>query len=165
MQVSCFAFNWDEVRKRPSADAIVEEMICTDDVDLYATYLPDEIWRGDSAMLHFAVASALSDLLSSPEARLFPKVDTVAQLISEGESIDELGLSPLTEGTYFISLSPERVSHLCQAFDQLPIDAVANHCSGTAGWPAQDIALWLRQWQDALAFAQARGLGVIGHCG
>ena len=66
MQVSCFAFNWQEVLKRPDAAAIVDEMIRTDDIDIYATYLPEELLPNDSAMLHFAVASALSYLVSSP---------------------------------------------------------------------------------------------------
>lgn len=165
MQVSCFAFNWQEVLKRPDAAAIVDEMIATDDIDIYATSLPEGLWPSDSAMLHFAVASALSDLASSPAARLFPGIDLVAQLISDKESIDELGLSPLTDGAYFVSLSPARVAELSQSFSQLQIDSLAEHCSKAAGEPAAYIAQWLTQWRDALAFAQARGLGLIGHCG
>jgi len=55
MQVSVFGFNWVEVCKRPNAETIVDEMILTDDVDLYATYLPDDMWLNDSASLHFSI--------------------------------------------------------------------------------------------------------------
>lgn len=165
MQVTCQAFNWEEVRKRPNVDAIVAEMIHTDDIDIYSTYMPGEIWPSDSAILHFAVASALSELLSSADARLFSGVQLAAQLISDGESVDELGLSPFTEGTYFISLSPERVVEFSQAFAQLPIGALAERCAKVADFPAAAVAQWLTQWRDALAFAQVRGLGLLGHCG
>lgn len=165
MQVTCQAFDWEEVKKRPDVETVVAEMIRTDDVDIYSTYLPNETWPSDSAILHFSVASALAELLASSDAERYPGVRLVARLISDGDSVDELGLSPLTEGTYFVSLSPDRVVELSAAFAQLPIDAVAERCAEAAQFPAAAVAQWLTQWRDALAFAQSRGLGLLGHCG
>lgn len=165
MQVTCFGFNWEEVRKRPDVEAVLEEMIRTDDIDNYATYLPEDIWIGDSAMLHFAVTGALAELLETPERDLFPGVERVAQLLNGSEFTDELGLSGATEGAYFVSLSPERVTDLARVFSKIPTDALAQHCAKAADSPPEDIAPWLNQWRDALNFAESRGLGLIGHCG
>jgi hypothetical protein len=85
-------------------------------------------------------------------------------LISEGASIDELGLSALTDGAYFLSISPGPVAELSRAFAALPIDALGERCAGS-GWTPADVAAWLGQWRDALAFAAERQLGLIGHCG
>lgn len=165
MQVTCFGFDWDEVRRRPDAEAIVAEMIRTEDIDRYATYLPDELWPSDRATVHFALASALADLLESDAAGDHPGAAEVARLIADGESIDELGLAPLTEHACFVSLSPERVHELAAVFDGLDAGALAEACAEEAGEPAEELAAWLGQWRDALVFARDRGLGLIGHCG
>lgn len=166
MQVSCFGLDWNEVSKRRSADAIVKEMIATDDIDLYATYLPDGLWKSDSAALHLEVAEVLSELIEMVDPATRSPISAISELISEGESMDELGLASLTEGCYFISLSPERVASLSQAFSSVDIEQLESlyHSRTKASVPS-GFSSYLTQWQSALRFVQERGLGLIGHCG
>jgi hypothetical protein len=165
MQVTCFGFDWEEVRKRPDAEAVVAEMILTDDIDRYATDLPEELWPSDRATVHFALATALAELVESGDADDYPGAAEVSRLIADGESIDELGLGPRTEHTYFVSLSPERVAELAGVFARLDVAALGEACAEEADEPAEELAAWLGQWRDALAFARDRGLGLVGHCG
>jgi hypothetical protein len=165
MQVSCFGFDWNEVRKRPNAGAIVEEMILTDDIDNYATSLPEEMWRSDSYTQHFEAAEGLSELAKSAKASNREAIALVAQLISTGESIDELGLGPLTDGCYFVSISPERVATLDAAFSSIDLPNLGELCSESKSEAASDLVAWLTQWRDAIRYVKERGLGLIGHCG
>ncbi|ODB99865.1 hypothetical protein A3197_05570 [Candidatus Thiodiazotropha endoloripes] len=121
MQVDCFCFNWEEVKKRSSAEQVVDEMISTDDIDIYSTSLPDGIWNSDSASQHFEVAEALGKFTKDNYSDEYSGADILASLISEGDSIDEIGLSPLTEGCYFISLSPNRVSSINKVFNNIDL--------------------------------------------
>ena len=59
MQVTCFCFDWKDVLKRQNAQAIVDEMILTDDIDLYLKDIPDGMWFSDSYNQYFFVAAAL----------------------------------------------------------------------------------------------------------
>jgi len=165
MQVSCFGFDWKEVSKRPSAEVIVEEMIATDDVDLYATYLPDGLWKSDSPALHFEVAEVLSELLKMVDPATRRPLSAISDLISDGESIDELGLASLTEGCYFISVSPERVASLSQAFSSVDIKQLEALYQSKKSSVPSGFSSYVSQWESALHFVQERGLGLIGHCG
>ena len=165
MQVTCFGLNWTEATKRGDAALIVEEMVHSDDADLYTAEVPEEIWPSDSATAHFGLASALAELHASPEAARFPGLPAIAALISDGETIDELGLSAVTEGTCFISLSPERIEPILQAFAQTNVEELASTCARLSGEPEVDLQLWLRQWRDALSFVRSRNHGLVAHCG
>ena len=165
MQVDCFGFKWEEVKKRPSAEAVVEEMIFTDDIDIYSISLPDGIWKSDSARQYFEVAMALDRFIAADGSADFSGVEAVASLISEGKSIDEIGLSSLTDGCYFISISPERISGLREAFNNMDLGALSERCSEFTELPSAEIEQWLGQWKMALDFAGGKGVGLIGHCG
>lgn len=155
MQITAFCFNWDEVRKRTSTEQIVEEMIRTDDIDIYAEELPDEIWTSDSAIQHHHTAEVLAKALKrTPDSNA---LRDIASLISVGDSVDELGISALTEGCYFISISPARVQSLLKSFLQLDLETIPGI--------TEDAAEWLRQWKFALEFAQSKCFGIIGHRG
>ena len=67
------------------------------------------------------------------------------------------GFPPLTEGCYFISISPERVRSLLTSFEALDLNGIPHL--------TEDAKEWIKQWQAALEYARAKGLGVIGHCG
>lgn len=165
MQVTCFGLNWDEAVRRADAALIVEEMLDSDDAEEYTTSVPDEIWPSDSAVAHFGLASALAELLASPKAERFPGLAEIAALISDGETIDELGLSPVTDGTCFISVSPQRIARLLQAFAKIDLDDLARACAELTDEPEIDLQHWLRQWRDALIFVQSREKGLDAHCG
>jgi hypothetical protein len=94
-------------------------------------------------------------------------VGAVAGLVSSGDSIDELGLAALTDGCYFVSVSPERVKALHEAFGRLDRRALATlYGRGNIATPAEaEFLSYLDQWRAAVRFAQERGLGLIGHCG
>jgi hypothetical protein len=173
MQVTCFAFDWTEVLKRPNVQHVVDEMICHDDIDIYSRELPDGVWLSDSAFQHFSVAEALADLLPRVDATTRLAVEPLSQLISSGAATDELGISPLTDGCYFISLSPERVSTLRRAVDSLDFAALAAlHAQTRSPSLAKslpdidnDFVAYLEQWRGALRFADDHHYGLIGHCG
>jgi hypothetical protein len=155
MQVTVFCFDWKEVEKRGSSRQIVEEMIETDDIDLYAIGLPEGLWSSDSAMQHFSTAEILAEAVKArPHDE---KLREMASLIAAGESVDELGLWPLTEGCCFVSISPARVASLLRAFQGSDLESI----------PGIDLDAkeWIGQWRSALEFANAKGLGVIGRCG
>ena len=155
MQVSTFCFDWNEVLKRTSAEQIVEEMIETDDIDIYTKDLPDGVWMSDSAIQHFEAADEIELALSSSPDQ--PELKDIATIISTGEALDELGISDLTDGCYFISISPSRIESLLQSFQQLDIEGVSGLSSDTKNW--------IEQWKSALEYASSKGFGLIGHCG
>ncbi|CAB1065556.1 hypothetical protein D1BOALGB6SA_10353 [Olavius sp. associated proteobacterium Delta 1] len=157
MQVTCSAFDWEEVRKRPNAETVVEEMILTDDIDLYDKPLPDGIWLSDSATQHFDTAEVLEEALKTYQGQYRDAFSDVASLISCGASIDELGISPLTDDCYFVSLSPEKVKELIASMQAIDLDAVPGI--------TPDAKEWVTQWQKALEYAMEHGWGIIGHCG
>lgn len=157
MQVSCFGINWDEIQKRGSGEKIVEEMICTDDVDMYTITLPDGLWISDSANQHFDTADKIESAKSNASIDHKKALDDLSKLISNGESIDELGLSPLTEGCYFISISPDKISSLLESFHSLDLNKIKEIDDSSKQW--------IRQWQSALEFACSKRCGLIGHCG
>ena len=157
MQVTCSAFDWEEVRKRPNAEAIVEEMILTDDIDLYEKSLPDDIWPSDSYMQHFGTAEILEKALKTYQGPYRDALADIASLISCGASIDELGISPLTDNCYFVSLSPERVKGIVASMQVLDLDAVPGI--------TPDAKAWITQWQEAFEYAMEHGWGILGHCG
>lgn len=157
MQVTCFGFDWDEVLKRPSAAIVVKEMILNDDIDKYSKELPDGIWLSDSAMQHFETGEELAEFCESAPAKKQDALRSLCKLISNGESLDELGLSPLTEGCYFISLSPATARALLEAIRTLDIDSISDL--------SDDAKEWIGQWVNALEFADKGGFGLIGHCG
>jgi hypothetical protein len=66
MQITARCFDWAEVQKRTSPEQIVEEMIHTDDIDIYAKELPDGIWMSDSATQHFETAEHLVEVDELP---------------------------------------------------------------------------------------------------
>jgi hypothetical protein len=166
MQVSVFGFNWSEVCKRPDAEAILDEMIRTDDVDLYATYLPDAMWPNDSASLHFSIVDALNSLSVSAISQPPNCLDAVKDLLAGGDAaIDQLGLSPLTDHCYFMSLSPESVSDFHQRMQQIDLAGIAAICTSASHESPEDVAEWLRQWKNAIDFVHENGLGLIAHCG
>lgn len=165
MQVTCFGFPWEEVRKRPHAQAVVDEMILTDDIVHYAVPLPEGLWRSDSASQHFAVIEELGLLAESTHAARHPSLPEVRRLLAEGPSIDELGIAPLTDDCYYISLSPETVRYLAHSFAALDLERVAADCPLQSDLEAADLTEWLAQWRDALRFIAGRNLGLIGHCG
>jgi hypothetical protein len=164
MQVTCFGFKWDEVKKRKSAQQIVDEMILTDDIDLYSVPLPEEIWKSDSGSQHFATIEALEEFSETPEASEYPGLDDVRRLLANGPSIDELGISELTDDCYYVSMSPATVAKMAGVFRALELDRLAEDAQ-TDDLPAEELEEWLRQWKDALAFAASQKLGLIGHCG
>ena len=90
-----------------------------------------------------------------------------ADLLNAEDPIDELEVSPLTEGCYFISLSPETVARLDAALAPLSVPVFVDlHAQAGLESPApQELAEWIQQWRAALKFARAEGLGLIGHCG
>lgn len=153
MQIIALGFNWSEVRKRTSSQQIVDEMIHTDDIDIYTSDVPRGVWRSDSASQHFQTAEALSnERKANPDDNA---LSHVASLIANGDSIDELGLSPLTDGVYFITISPERVAALLPSFSSYVERA-----------KLPDYAIeWVRQWEAALRFANSEGLGILCSCG
>ena len=155
MQVSTFCFDWNEVLKRTSAEQIVEEMIETDDIDIYTKDLPDGVWMSDSAIQHFEAADEIELALSSSPDQ--PELKDIATIISTGEALDELGISDHTDGCYFISISPSRIESLLQSFQQLDIEGVSGLSSDTKNW--------IEQWKSALEYASSKGFGLIGHCG
>jgi len=166
MQVSVFGFNWVEVCKRPNAETIVDGMILTDDVDLYATYLPDDMWLNDSASLHFSIVEVLSSLSVASISQPPKGLDAVKDLLVCGDSaIDELGLSPLTDNCYFMSLSPESVTAFHKRMEQIDIPRIASICASVNHELPDDIAEWINQWKNAIDFVHKNGLGLIAHCG
>ncbi len=166
MQISVFGFNWAEVCKRPNVEAILDEMIRTDDVDLYATYVPDEMWPNDSASLHYSIVEALNSLSPASISPLPNGIDAIKELLaSDDATIDELGLSPLTEHCYFMSLSPETVSNLHRRMEQIDIPRIAAICATVNHEAPDDVAQWRNQWKNAIDFVHKNGLGLIAHCG
>ncbi len=166
MQISVFGFNWAEVCKRPDVEAILEEMILTDDVDLYATYVPDEMWPNDSASLHYSIVEALNSLSVASISQPPNGLDAIKELLASVDAaIDELGLSPLTDHCYFMSLSPERVSDLHRRTEQIDIPRIAAICAAVNHEPPEDVVQWLNQWKNAIDFVHKSGLGLIAHCG
>lgn len=173
MQVTCSCFDWAEVRKRSGARAVLDEMLMTDDIDLYEIGLPDELWKTDSANLHFEVARALPHLVNEINSNQRPHLEAIMSVISSGASLDELGLSPLTGGCYFFSISPETVGRLLPAFEGVDIQRLGMLCAEMAEPSlreelpnlAEHLSGVLEQWRDALRFARDRKLGLIGHCG
>ena len=106
MQVSCFGLDWTEVQKRPDARAVVEEMIYGDAGDRYVRALPEGMWTSDSATLHFESADLLlADWPETNDQSQDEALRALSELITTGDAIDELGISPLTEGCYFLSSS------------------------------------------------------------
>jgi hypothetical protein len=155
MQVSAFCFDWNEVLKRTSAEQIVEEMILTDDIDIYTKDLPDGIWMSDSAIQHFEAADEIEKAIAV--ALDPPELKDIATVISTGEALDELGISDLTDGCYFISISPSRIELLLQSLRRLDVEGVPGLSSDTKDW--------IGQWKSALEYASSKGFGLIGHCG
>jgi hypothetical protein len=155
MQITAFCFDWVEVQKRTSAEQIVEEMIHTDDIDIYTKDLPDGVWTSDSASQHFEAAEQIELAVgASPDQ---PELTDIATVISTGEALDELGISDLTDGCYFISISPSRIEPLLQSFQRLDVEGVPGLSSDTKDW--------IEQWKSALEYASSKGFGLIGHCG
>jgi len=155
MQITAFCFDWVEVQKRTSAEQIVEEMIHTDDIDIYTKDLPDGVWTSDSASQHFEAAEQIELAVgASPDQ---PELKDIATVISTGEALDELGISDLTDGCYFISISPSRIESLLQSFQRLDVEGVPGLSSDTKDW--------IEQWKSALECASSKGFGLIGHCG
>ena len=155
MQVSAFCFDWSEVLKRTSAEQIVDEMICNDDIDIYTKDLPEGVWASDSASQHFEAAEQIRLAIDTIPDR--PELKEVATVISSGEALDELGISPLTEGCYFISISPSRIESLLPSFQRAVAEEVPSLSSDTKDW--------IEQWRLALEYASIKGFGIIGHCG
>jgi hypothetical protein len=155
MQVSAFCVDWSEVQKRTSAEQIVDEMICNDDIDIYTSELPEGVWASDSASQHFEAAEQIELAIDAFPDR--PELKDVATVISFGEALDELGISPLTEGCYFISISPSRIETLLPSFQRMVSEGVPSLSSDTKEW--------IEQWTLALEYASAKGFGIIGHCG
>lgn len=164
MQVTCFGFKWDEVKKRKSGQQIVDEMILTDDIDLYSVPLPDGLWLSDSGTQHFATIEALEEFSVTPKSSEYPGLGEVRRLLANGPSIDELGISELTDGCYYVSMSPTTVARMDGVFGALQLDRLAA-VAQTDDIAAEDLKEWLRQWKGALAFAASQKLGLIGHCG
>lgn len=173
MQVTCSCFDWAEVRKRSSAQAVLDEMLMTDDIDLYEIGLPDELWKTDSAILHFEVARALPQLVNKININQRPHLEAIMNVISPGNSLDELGLSLLAGSCFFLSLSPETVGRLSPAFEGVDLRRLGTLCAEMADSSlreelpnlAEHLSAVLEQWRDALRFARGRKLGLIGHCG
>ncbi len=155
MQVTAICFDWDEVQKRTSAEQIVEEMILTDDIDIYAKDLPRGIWMSDSAIQYFEAAEQIEMALGESSDQ--PDLKQIAAVISTRDALDELGISPLTEGCYFISISPSRVESLLQSFQRIDLEKI----SGLSA----DAKQWIGQWRAAIEYAASQGYGIIGHCG
>ena len=155
MQVSAFCFDWSEVQKRASAEEIVEQMIHTDDIDIYTKELPDGAWTSDSASQHFEAANQIASAIDTHPDR--QDLRDIATVITSGESLDELGISELTEGCYFISISPSRIKTLLPSFQRV----------ADVGFPgvSSDTKEWIDQWKLAFEYASANGFGIIGHCG
>lgn len=86
MQISVLGFNWAEVCKRPDVEAILDEMICTDDVDLYATYVPDEMWPNDSASLHYSIVEALNSLSPASISQPPNGLDAIKELLASDDT-------------------------------------------------------------------------------
>ncbi|HHP7236488.1 MAG TPA: hypothetical protein ACFCUC_17785 [Desulfobacterales bacterium] len=173
MQVTCFCFDWNDVLKRHDAQAIVDEMILTDDIDLYAKDIPEWVWFSDSHNQYFSVAEALSELIPVASADIRPALESITQIISIGETIDELGIQPLTEGCYFISMSPNRVSEMHQAFNSIDFTTLgdlftknrSNSSAKSLPNVDSDFLAYLKQWHEALKFAHDNSFGFIGHVG
>ena len=173
MQVTCFCFDWKDVLKRPNAEAILDEMILTDDIDLYAKDIPDGVWFSDSHNQYISVAEALSEIIPIAPADFRSTLESISQIISIGKTIDELGISPLTEGCYFISMSPERVSEIYQAFNSIDFAVLGNFFaenrseSSVKSLPNvdSDFLAYLKQWHKALKYAHDNNFGFIGHAG
>ena len=165
MEIGCFAFDWDEVRKRADARAVVDEMILTDDIDVFATYLPDGMWDLESAIQYFEIAGEFAELVPAAEPDQREHMEAVSRLFSAGDSIYELGLGPLTEGCNFMSMSPGRVSAMRRTFSALDLTKVAELHEASGKESTETLLEWLRQWQTAVEFAHDKGLGLIGHCG
>ena len=155
MQITAFCFDWVEVQKRTSAEQIVEEMIHTDDIDIYTKDLPDGVWTSDSASQHFEAAEQIELAVGASLGQ--PELTDIATVISTGEALDELGISDLTDGCYFISISPSRIESLLQSFQRLDVEGVPGLSSDTKDW--------IEQWKSALEYASSKGFGLIGHCG
>ena len=130
-------------------------MIHTDDIDIYTKDLPDGVWMSDSAIQHFEAADEIEIAISaSPD---LTELKDIATIISTGEALDELGISALTEGCYFISISPSRIESLLQSFQRLDVERVSEL--------SIDTKEWIEQWRSALDYASSKGFGIIGHCG
>ena len=157
MQVTCFAFDWKAVKSRPTAVAVYEELICSDEVDRYTTQLPDDAWCSDSATQHFETADELEECVEDAPKKMRPALRALSRIISTGESVDELGLSQLSDGCYFVSMSPETVRELLAATRAIDLSCV---CA-----LSEEAKEWCGQWLQALSFADKEGLGLIGHCG
>lgn len=136
---------------------LLEEMILTDGIGLYDKPVPDDIWISDSATQHFDTAEVLDEALKTYQGQYRDAPADVASLISCGASIDELGISPLTDDCYFVSLSPEKVKELIASMQTIDLDA--------APGSTPDAKEWVTQWQKALEFAMENGRGIIGQCG
>lgn len=173
MQVSCFGFDWNEVGKRSDAQQIVNEMIHTDDIDIYAKYLPDTLWHSDSAHQYFSVAEAISTLQEHAPPEMKAGLEAAATLISQGNAVDELGIGELTDGCYFISMSPERVAELHSAFSALDLSSLGalfakirtESLAKSLPDVEADFVAYLKQWAEALKFINENRCGIIVHCG
>jgi hypothetical protein len=168
MQVSCFGLDWTEVQKRPDARAVVEEMIYGDAGDRYVRALPEGMWTSDSATLHFESADLLlADWPETDDQSQDEALRALSELITTGDAIDELGISPLTEGCYFLSLSPELIVEFDDVLQKLAADTLVRlHSLSGVDSPSQSaFVAYVQQWVAALNFARQQGVGLIGHCG
>ena len=157
MQVSCFGLDWAEVLKRPTARAVVEEML-HDDIDDFAIDVPNGLWMSDSWMQHFEAAEELDALQNDLDAGMAGHVEQIRQIVCSGVALDELGICDLTEGCNFLSMSPQQVQAMAGHFNALRESAYFEGLSS-------DTRDWLEQWRGALEFCVTRQLGLIGHAG
>ena len=158
MQVTVQGFNWEEVEKRASPEAVAEEMIFTDDIDNYSTYISGDMWPSDSAHDYFNTAEILTRLIDKTSSPERDAIIEISKLISAGDPIDEIGLSPLSDGCYFISLSPGTVNSLYNHFNSLDLDNLASLL--TEG--AENFVEYMIQWKNALELCSQKELGFIG---
>lgn len=174
MQVTLHPVDWGKLTRFPSGAAFIEWMFDTDDDALPDDYDPGAgDWASDSATHYFDVAEALTHIGDSVDAVTSQALSRgLGRILCENGHVDDFGTGPASDGTYWISASPDTTRDIWAHARATDWGAVTEALRAnppkfgnlrneidTVFVPVVEQHLRMVEW------AAARGYGLMGHCG
>jgi hypothetical protein len=174
MQVTLNLVDWTELLKLGTPKAFLDFFYEVEDDPRWLAPGERFGWDSDSFLQYNEVAWAIEGILD----RLTPSerqqvVAGLLPLISQGKQIDEFGMSPASEGYWWISASPgttrkihdnlsrldlQRLGALVQKVRPPDAGELVDHVD-------TDFIPFIEQHRRVVAAAVTRGWGLLGHCG
>jgi hypothetical protein len=174
MQVTLDAIDWQRLTAFKPIDSFFQYLFEIEEYPDWILSGANYGWISDSYNEYIQAVWILEHLKKYVNSRTLNLIEQgITPLISENSQLDELGTGRVTEGNWWISITPESTKNICEALKQIDFpdlaDVLREHPPDTEEYTMpsvqEDFFDYIKQYLTVLEKTVERGYGLLGYVG